>query len=159
VAPVTIDGHPLRDAGDGGRAWDMTLFRAVSDAAREIAWPRVLGPGDGERGQESWRTQRRRLVLAASLFGVFAEPRRTQPAVAEQLGIPTLVVRDAAAAFRTPGWRRYGARGRALVPVLDAVAPDRVLERLLTASVLVHAWGPAHQWDPERALLRVRGPP
>jgi hypothetical protein len=162
VAPVASDGHPVRDAdgGDGGGfAWDLTLFRAVRDASREIAWPRVLGPSDGERGQESWRTQRRRIVLAASLLGALAEPRRTQPAVAEELGIPTLVVRDSAAAFVTPGWRRYVARGRALQPALAAIAPDCLLERLLAAGVLVDMWGIAHRWDPECAVLRVRGPP
>jgi len=159
VAPVASDGHLLRDAEEGGRAWDLTLFRAARDAARAIGWPRALAPGDGERGQESLRTQRRRIVLAASLLGVLAEPRRMQPAVAAALGIPTLVVRDAAAAFRTPGWPPYAARGRALGPVLDAVAPDCVLERLLAASVLIDVWGPGHRWDPERAVLCVRGPP
>lgn len=161
VAPVTIDGEPLRDRdGDHGSfAWDITIFRAVSDAARTLAWPRVLASDDAERGQESWRTQRRRLVLAASLLGVCAEPLRMQPAVAAELGIPTLVVRDAARAFATPGWRRYAARGRAIEPMLDRVAPDCMLERLLTAGTLVQAWGPAYRWDVEHGVLRTRGPP
>jgi hypothetical protein len=159
VAPVGIDGELLRDADGGGRAWDLTLFHATRDAALAVAWPRILSRGNGERGQESWRTQGRRIVLAASLLGVLAEPQRRQPAVAEELGIATLVVRDAAAAFRTPGWRRYVARGRALVPALDAVGSDRVLERLLGAGVLVDRWGTAHRWDSERRGFRVRGPP
>lgn len=159
VAPVTSDGDPLRSTDNGHLAWDLTVFRAARDAARAIAWPRVLGPSDAERGQESWRTQCRRIELAASLLGVLAEERRTQPAVAVTLGIPTLVVRDATTEFRTPGWRRYAARGRALLPALDALAPDCLLERLLAASVLVGQWGVAHHWEPERAVLRVRGPP
>jgi hypothetical protein len=158
MAPVAVDGEPLRDVA-GGCAWDLTLFRAARDAARGIAWPRVLGPGDAARGQESWRTQRRRIVVAALLLGALAESTHTQPAVAEKLGIPTLVVRDTSAAFQTPGWRRYGARGRALVPVLDALAPDCMLERLHAAGVLVEMWGVARRWDTECARPRVRGPP
>ena len=96
MAPVASDGQRVRDDKCAGDAWEMTLFRAVLDAARGVAWPRRLAPGDGERGQESWRTQGRRIVLAASLLGVLAEAERAQPAIALELGIPTLVVRDAA---------------------------------------------------------------
>jgi hypothetical protein len=159
IAPVGSDGVPLADDAEEGDAWERTLFRALQDAARGIAWPRRLEPGDGERGLETWRTQGRRIRLAASLLGVLAEPERAQPAVAATLGIPTLTLRDAAMGFLSPGWRRYTGRGRALQRSHRMLADDRVLERLLAASVLVAQSGTAHRWDPTRRELRGRGPP
>ena len=163
IAPVASDQQLLRverPASSGTElAWNRTIFRAAIDAAHGIAWPRQLGPGDAERGIETWRTQGRRITMAASLLGVLAEADRIQPAVAAMLGLPTLVVRDAAKDFGDPERRTYIARGQALSAPRQALAQDCLVERLATAGALVGLWGRSQFWDSHRAVLRVRGPP
>lgn len=159
VAPVSSDGASIADDAGGDDAWELTIYRAAYDAERGIAWPRRLAPGDGERRQETWRTQGRRIVLAGSLLGVLSEPGRAQPAMAAMLGIPALVLRDASTQFHAPGWRRYAGRGRAVVSAHRALAHDCVLDRLLAASALAGQSGVAHRWDQAWCELRVRAPP
>jgi hypothetical protein len=134
----------------------MTIFAAAADAAKGIAWPR----GATAANVETWSTQGRRIVQAATLLGVLAEPDRAQPAIANTLGVPTLTLRDAAEHFATPG---FVARGQALQPPRDALARDCLLERLFAAGTFAHLWGKAHRWHATRAELRVgarvRAPP
>ena len=68
IAPVASDQQLLRverPARSGTElAWNRTIFRAAIDAAHGIAWPRQLGPGDAERGIETWRTLEHREAAA-----------------------------------------------------------------------------------------------
>jgi hypothetical protein len=162
VAPVGADGHELereRGADDGESTWDVTIFRAARDAACGRAWPRRVN----REGEESWRTQGRRIELAATLFAVSADADAERHAVALALDVTTQTLRDAAAATRGPALgRRYAVRGRALMaPLAELGRGGRVLGRVLAAGTLVGQWGCVHRWGPGEGRLRAlaRGPP
>lgn len=163
VAPVSSDGQPpVVGAEDGHEepvvaAWAMTLFRAAWDASCGHAWPRIAC-----EGQESFRTQCRRVTLAATLLGVHAESDAVQRAIASVLDVPALTLRDASLAFHAPSWRPYTGRGRALLaPLAELARAGGVLGRVLEAGALVGQWGIAHRWEPRVRVLRAqaRGPP
>lgn len=157
IAPVSSDGQaPVVKAAEGHEepvsAWAMTLFRAACDASCGHAWPRVAC-----EGQESFRTQCRRVTLAATLLGVHAESDAAQLAVALALGVPALTLRDAGLAFHAPSWRPYTGRGRALLaPLAELARAGGVLGRVLEAGALVGQWGIAHRWESRVRVLRAR---
>lgn len=161
IAAISSDGQAVVDAecgsGEVAVAWEVTVFGAACDAAHGRAWPRS---GRGE--QESFRTQCRRVKLAATLLGVLCASDAVQLVMAVVLGVAALTLRDASSAFRAPSWRRYTHRALALlVPLAELERAGGLLERVLAAGAQIGQWGSAYRWEPRTRMLRLqtRGPP
>lgn len=161
IAAISSDGQAVLDAerapDEAAVAWEVTVFGAVCDAAHGRAWPRS---GCGE--QESFRTQCRRVKLAARLLGVLCASDAVQLVMAVVLGVAALTLRDASSAFRAPSWRRYTHRGLALlVPLGELGRGGGLLERVLVAGAQIGQWGSAYRWESRARMLRLqtRGPP
>jgi hypothetical protein len=152
-------------------AWRGTLFDAALDAAAGNAWRRTgevptrrlearsrrckdrglpPPPGPVRRGSP-WRTQGRRLGLAAVLLGLVGAV--VAGVLTRLLDVPELTLRDAARAWQSA--QGYQGRGRALVGAL-AVLPrsPRLLEVLLAEGARHGRWGTPWRWDPSLQRLR-----
>jgi hypothetical protein len=154
VAPVSVDGEPLRpasgaDSDDGnlrsrpGRdGWSQTLFGAALDAASGEPWPR-----EAENGA-CWETQRRHLAEAARIFGIWpAPPVRIGESIAVALEVPRLTLLEAAR-DDAAGGGGFQSRGEAIARVLTSMPSGRcVLDRVLDASVRVGRWAEIHRWE------------
>lgn len=165
VAPVSVDGEPLRpaadgvdpDPGDAHRAqlrrdgWSSTLFQAALDAACGEPWPRQAKTGS------CWETQRRHLAEAARIIGISpAPPERIGEALAVALGVPRLKLIEAAR-DDSVGGGGFQSRGAAIARVLTCIPPGRcVLDRVLAAGVQAKRWSKVHRWDRARHGARLR---
>ena len=161
IAAVSSDGQAVvdaeRDPGESAGAWEVTVFGASRDASCGRAWPRRAC-----EGYESFRTQCRRVELAATLLGVVVASDAAQLVMAAVLGVAALTLRDASCAFHAPSWRLYTHRARALLtPLAELGRAGGVLERVLAAGALIGQWGAAYRWESQARVLRLqtRGPP
>ncbi len=156
IAPVDPRGTPVIARVEGDRieeplaAWRGTPFEAALDAARGTAWPRSEGRTKG--ATRWWRTQGRWIGLAALLVGLVA--LASDPvAVAAQLNVPALTMRDASQAYAAA--RGYRARGAVIVHVLSLLKPSRrTAERLFASGAHAGRWGAPLSWDPIAHRLR-----
>jgi len=177
VAPVDAEGHLIHASGETATAptsaaagpepsgsdldagpdsaprplgWGVSLFGAAEDAALALPWARARCGGT-----ESWRTQRRRIALAAALLGL-AGGDGPPPHDAGLLGVPALTRLESTAAYARAGG--YQARGDAVMRSLRELERSGActLELLLAAGCHAGAWGAPWRWDPlGRRLLPV----
>ena len=140
ITPVDPAGRPVSDESGEGRSLWGTLWEAARDAQDGQRWP--------EQGAEAGcrRTQGRRLDVAESVLGLRGCLQSLQQH-AYELGVPTLIVHEAAA---RPGaaastWRQRGQRVmRVLVAVLRTGRPGGLLQAGHAAGL----WGAPRRWDP-----------
>lgn len=156
VAPVNAAGEIVligegeeTGAGDasetpGRVAWYRTFFAAALDAALGLSWSRE-SPADDPRRR---RTQRRYMVVAATLLGLAAElEEEIAQRVAQCLGIAWLLLSDQRKVFRSA--LTYKGRGAVIASVLELIPVDRsVSHRLLRAGFITGLWGCPRRWDP-----------
>lgn len=145
-----LDAEP--DSARRPLGWGVSLFGAAEDAAEALPWSRVdCG------GAESWRTQGRRIALAATLLGLTgADDGSAEAHDAGLLGVPALTRMESTAAYARAGG--YRGRGDAVMRSLREF--DRsgacMLDWLLAAGCDAGAWGAPWRWDPlGRRLLPV----
>lgn len=150
VAPVNGAGEIVligegEESGTSGElGWWRTLFAAALDAALGLSWSRE-SPADDPRRR---RTQRRYIVLAATLLGLATDlEKEIAQRVAECLGVAWLLLSDQRKVFRSA--LTYKGRGAAIASVLELVPVDRsVSHRLLKAGFITGLWGYPRRWDP-----------
>lgn len=177
VAPVDAEGRPIRAVGESATktasgvavagstrsdlaadtdsaarrlGWGVSLFGAAEDAALARPWSRTRCGG-----AESWRTQGRRLALAAALLSLTGADGPPPPD-AGLLGVPALTRLESTAAYASAGG--YRARGEAVMQSLRDLerSVPCALDLLLTAGCSAGAWGAPWRWDPlGRRLLPV----
>jgi hypothetical protein len=147
-ADVDREDEPVTARLRAPLAWELTLFRAAQDGARGKPWPR--------RGVEvsafgSWRTQGRRIAMAAELLGLVAQ-RHASPLIGP-LGISALGHQDASAAYQQAAG--YKSRARAVVVPLAELerAGCRLLDPVLAAGFEAGRWGRAWRWNASRHEL------
>jgi len=158
IAPVDAEYqvlHETKDAEAGNGvvcnekakqlAWNATIFRAALDSRAGLAWPRV----SSRDAFGSWRTQGRWLAVIATWLGLTYSDDG-QWSYAGPLGVPTLTLREASAAYASA--KGYVARGRGAAIVVDALSALTVtgrllLDLLLTAGFVAGLWGKALRWD------------
>jgi hypothetical protein len=129
-------------------AWELTIFRAAQDGARGEPWPRA-GAEVGACG--SWRTQGRRIVMAAELLGLVGQ--RQSSSLMGPLGISALAHQDASAAYHEAAG--YQSRARAVVVPLAELerAGCHLLDPILAAGFAAGLWGRAWRWNAGRHQL------
>jgi len=177
VAPVDAEGRPIHAVGESATktasgvavagstrsdlaadtdsaarrlGWGVSLFGAAEDAALARPWSR-----NRCGGAESWRTQGRRLALAAALLSLTGADGPPPPD-AGLLGVPALTRLESTAAYASAGG--YRARGEAVMQSLRDLerSVPCALDLLLTAGCSAGAWGAPWRWDPlGRRLLPV----
>lgn len=142
------EDEPLTASLTAPLAWELTLFRAAQDGARGEPWPRS-GAEVGACG--SWRTQGRRIVMAAELLGLVGQ--RQASALIGPFGISALAHRDASAAYHQAAG--YQSRARAVVVPLAELgrAGCRLLDPVLAAGFAAGLWGRAWRWNVSRHAL------
>jgi len=150
VAPVDLQGRrvaPTEPAELGvSIGVSGTMWEATADAAAGVRWAEAGGPG-GSR-----RTQGRRLVGAAVLFGLRSEPR-VREQVATVLGIATLTLHEAAR--RCSEFATWRDRAQQLLGLLKRCLAGGLSRALLAAGHLTGLWGRPSRWDPGGGRLRV----
>jgi hypothetical protein len=148
VAIVQVDSSgQLIASEDGTPSLAGTLHEAAEDAARGVRWPESGGGAAWTR-----RTQGRRLRRVATLLGLLTDPR-TQERIAYALGVPLLVIREAATTFsNSRAWRTQAA---ALLNVLAVALASSRPAGLLRAGHEVALWGPPRRWDPGGGRLEA----
>jgi hypothetical protein len=153
IAPVAVDGAPLRSEApdDIEPGWGATVFAAALDASRGEPWTRSSKePSDPRR----WRTQRRRLSLAAALVGIAAIAVPVRAQIAHALDVALLALADAAAQFGAAAG--YRGRGDAVLHVLRELRVAPVIgDQLLASGALAGCWGEPMRWEAESGRLRV----
>lgn len=153
IAPVDLEGHPLRCAADGpsepALAWEQTIVRAAQDAARGEAWPRSTDDWTDAPG--SWRTQGRYVGKVAGILGLTGAGE--SPLVGP-LGVSALGQREANAAYRDA--TGYQTRGRAVWLIVGELASMRcdLLDLILAAGFAAGSWGRPRRWDARTRQLR-----
>jgi hypothetical protein len=159
IAPVAQDGEMAFSSDDerppGRLAWEQTLFAAAFDAANGDLWAIDQYPWTFEQDPavdpRRRTTQRRRVFKAARIVG--ADPTigdSDRLAIAEELGVPGLRLRDAAVRFDRAG----GLQDRACVitDLVRELRPRRSLVNgLLVAGHVAGQWGRPIWWAPSRA--------
>ena len=142
IAPVGPSGQVI-PTEDGTPSLAGTLHEAAEDVVHGKRWP--------ESGDEAcWtrRTQGRRLHRIAVLLGLLTDPDdpRTQERIAYALGVPLLVIREAATTYsNSRAWRTQAA---ALLGVLAVALTSSRPAGLLHAGHEAGLWGPPRRWDP-----------
>jgi len=145
IAPVGLDGELLRATeGEpvGGKrppAWSTTLFGS--------AFAAIHAPTIKLTDPRWWATEApERLAQGAAILGVHPELSvQAADAIAFRLGIPRLVLRQAAGAYEHA--RGRAARGRVLVGVLGELGDAYLLDRVLAAGACAGCWGTVTRWD------------
>lgn len=151
VAPTSSSGEVVRvgpygdsEKQSGGPAWERSVHSAALDASRGESWPRESPASDPRRR----RTQRRYIVVSATLLGLSAELEEwVVQRIANCLGIAYLVLLDLRCTYKAAP--TYQGRGAAIVSVLELIPVDRTLaHRMLMAGFLGGLWGRPARWDP-----------
>ena len=152
AAPVSADGELLwvHDADDAELRWQPTLFAPAFAPVPDAASAAV------DRRGWHFTEPAERLGMAAAVLGLDVPlPDRAGEAVAAQLDLPRLTLREAAVAYGVA--RGPTARAGVIRAVLAQLRPDRcLLDRLLGAGALAACWGTVARWDEGPAGVRCR---
>lgn len=141
---VGVAGEEVDEEAVGKLAWLRTLFAAALDAAQGMSWSRE-SPGDDPRRR---RTQRRHMVLAATLLGLTSDlDEAVSQRIAECLGVAYVLLSDQRNVYQSAS--TYHGKGAAIVSVLELIPIDNTLEyRLLKAGFIAGLWGLPKRCDP-----------
>ena len=128
----------------GGVAWWRTVFRAALDAARGVLWSRGSPVDDPRR----LRTQKRHIVLTATLLGLTSEIKDdVVQHIADCLGVAYLVLSDLRRDYKASS--THLGRGTTIIKAVELIPVDRTLDkRLMTAGYIAGLWGKPEWWDP-----------
>jgi hypothetical protein len=146
-------------AGELAVAWEQTIMGAAQDAAQGRPWPREGGAASSSVG--SWRTQGRRIELAAEILGVTG--LQQQSPLVGPFGVSALGHREAMTAFgEATGYRSRGAAVCLVIRELE-VASRPQLDLILSAGVAAGRWGQPWRWDEDSrhcrsVVARARSP-
>lgn len=157
AVPPPPPAPPAGATGRGWPAWPETVFGAAVDAGRGLAWPRSFVPEAPEPGY--WSTQVRAIDLGGRILGVHVEvAARERERIAGELGLPALVLHDAARSWAAGGG--YRAHGAVIVGVLSELRGRRAVDDgLLASGAIAGLWGLPSRWDPGGGLLFRLGVP
>jgi len=144
--PVDLQGRQVVPVeSDLPLALTGTVWEAAADASMGVRWAETDGT------PACRRTQGRRLVMAAVLFGFEAEPA-VRERVATALDVPALTLHDAARRYSE--LLRWRERAQLLLDLLQRCLSRGLSRIVLAAGCVAGLWGRPSRWDPGGRCLR-----